>query len=83
MPSDTTPEQPEQPEQPDGDPHVDADDAPEAATPSAPVPPAATPHTSVLASQSSEDTDVGWGEYRDRDDDDRLLRDRPPHWDNA
>ena len=77
MPSDTTPEQP------DDDAHVDAADAPEAATPSAPILPAPTPHTSVLATQSREDTDVGWGEYRDRDDDDRLLRDRPPHWDNA
>ena len=33
--------------------------------------------------QSREDTDVGWGDYRERDDDERLLRDRPPHWDNA
>jgi len=37
----------------------------------------------MLPTQSREDTDVGWGEYRERDDDDRLLRDRPPHWDNA
>jgi hypothetical protein len=37
----------------------------------------------LLPTQSREDTDAGWGEYRDRDDDDRLLRDRPPHWDNA
>ncbi len=33
----------------------------------------------VLPEQSAEDTDVAWGDYRDRDDD-RLLRDRPPHW---
>jgi len=37
----------------------------------------------LLPTQSREDTDAGWGDYRDRDDDDRLLRDRPPHWDNA
>jgi hypothetical protein len=75
MPSDITPEQS------DDDAQVDAADAPVAATPSAPILPA--PPNSVLATQSREDTDVGWGEYRDRDDDDRLLRDRPPHWDNA
>ena len=75
MPSDTRPEQPAD------DAHVDAADAPAESTPSAPILPA--PLTSVLATQSREDTDVGWGEYRDRDDDDRLLRDRPPHWDNA
>jgi hypothetical protein len=79
MPSDTTPGQP------DGDAHVDADHAPDESTPSAAIPPApaSAPLTSVLATQSREDTDVGWGEYRERDDDDRLLRDRPPHWDNA
>jgi hypothetical protein len=70
MPSDTA-------RQPD-DAHVDADDAPAAAAPSAPVLPTPVPLT-----QSREDTDVGWGEYRERDDDDRLVRDRPPHWDNA
>ena len=72
MPPDTAPEQP------DDDARVDADDEPVSTTPSGPVP--ATP---VLPAQSREDTDVGWGEYRERDDDDRLLRDRPPHWDNA
>jgi hypothetical protein len=72
MPSDTAPEQP------DDDAHVDADDAPAAPTPAASVRPTPAPLT-----QSREDTDVGWGEYRERDDDDRLLRDRPPHWDNA
>jgi hypothetical protein len=38
--------------------------------------------TPLLPSQSREDTDAGWGEYGDRDDD-RLLRDRPPHWGNG
>jgi hypothetical protein len=72
MPSDTAPERP------DDDARVDADDGPAAPTPAASVRPTPTPLT-----QSREDTDVGWGEYRERDDDDRLLRDRPPHWDNA
>jgi hypothetical protein len=35
----------------------------------------------VLSEQSPEDTDAGWGEYAARDDD-RLYRDRPPHWDD-
>ena len=56
-----------EPKQPDDDAHVDAGNAP----------------TPILPTQSREDTDAGWGEYRERDDDDRLLRDRPPHWDNA
>jgi hypothetical protein len=36
--------------------------------------------TAVSVTQSREDTDAGWGEYGGRDDDERLLRDRPPHW---
>jgi len=68
MPPDTEPKQPDD----------DVDDAPAAPAPSAPVPPTPVPLT-----QSREDTDVGWGDYRERDDDDRLVRDRPPHWDNA
>jgi hypothetical protein len=43
-----------------------------------PPPPAGEP---VLPEQSREDTDAGWGEYP-RDEDDRLARDRPPHWDD-
>ena len=35
----------------------------------------------VLPEQSPEDTDAAWGEYPARDDD-RLYRDRPPHWDD-
>ena len=30
--------------------------------------------------QSAEDTDTGWGERPDPDDDERFYRDRPPHW---
>ena len=43
----------------------------------------ASPTAPILPAQSREDTDVGWGDYADRDDNDRLMRDRPPHWDNA
>lgn len=35
----------------------------------------------VRPEQSREDTDAGWGEYPERPDD-RLYRDRPPHWDD-
>jgi acetamidase/formamidase len=30
--------------------------------------------------QSREDTDVGWGERPEPEDDERLYRERPPHW---
>ena len=33
-----------------------------------------------LPDQTSDDTDLGWGETRDEDDDERrLLAERPPH----
>jgi hypothetical protein len=35
----------------------------------------------VLPDQTRDDTDAGWGE-RTRSNDDRLLDDRPPHWDD-
>jgi hypothetical protein len=35
----------------------------------------------VRPEQSREDTDAAWGEYPEPADD-RLYRDRPPHWDN-
>ena len=65
------PEHPE-PEQPDVTGHGGRDATPAPSAPAAPI----------LPAQSREDTDVGWGDYGERDDD-RLLRDRPPHWDNA
>jgi len=34
----------------------------------------------VLPETTRDDTDAGWGE-RTRDNDDRLLAERPPHWD--
>jgi len=32
--------------------------------------------------QTSDDTDEGWGERPDdgADDDERILREKPPHW---
>jgi hypothetical protein len=33
--------------------------------------------------KSQDDSDVGWGEQPGPDDDERLQRDRPPHWDSA
>lgn len=35
----------------------------------------------ALPAQSREDTDAAWGEFP-ADDDERLYRDRPPHWDD-
>jgi hypothetical protein len=34
-----------------------------------------------LPERAPDDTDVGWGEHPDElDDDERLLREKPPHW---
>ena len=35
----------------------------------------------LLPEQSREDTDAAWGDYP-APSDDRLYRDRPPHWDD-
>ena len=35
----------------------------------------------VLSEQSREDTDAAWGEYSESAEE-RLYRDRPPHWDD-
>ncbi|WP_175596226.1 hypothetical protein [Thermomonospora catenispora] len=32
----------------------------------------------ILPDQTSDDTESRWGEWRD--DDSRLLEERPPHW---
>ena len=37
----------------------------------------------VLPVRSQDDTDVGWGERPEPDDDERLNRERPPHWGSA
>jgi hypothetical protein len=36
----------------------------------------------ALPVQSWEDTDIAWGEQPGPDENDRLYRDRPPHWDS-
>jgi hypothetical protein len=39
----------------------------------------------VLPDQTLDDTDEGWGDgqgYADRDSEERLIADRPPHWDH-
>jgi hypothetical protein len=36
----------------------------------------------LLPLKSREDTDAGWGERSEPDDDERLYRERPPHWDS-
>jgi hypothetical protein len=33
----------------------------------------------LLPDSTTDDTDAGWGERRDTNDE-RLLEDRPPHW---
>jgi hypothetical protein len=33
----------------------------------------------IIAEQTRDDTDRGWGERSDSNDE-RLLADRPPHW---
>jgi hypothetical protein len=35
--------------------------------------------TALLPEQTRDDTERGWGEIDDSNDD-RLLEDRPPHW---
>jgi len=48
---------------------------------------AAPDDTPVLPTRSEEETGIGWGEAPEApeasepDDDERLRRDRPPHWD--
>lgn len=53
---------------------------PEITSPPADVP--VVPELPVVPEQSREDTDAEWGEYQERDDNERLYRDRPPHWDD-
>jgi hypothetical protein len=33
-----------------------------------------------LPEQTTDDTDLGWSEPEEVDDDERLLREKPPHW---
>ena len=64
---------------PAADPEPPPAPGPAAPEPAAPAAPAGDP---APPEQSREDTDAAWGEYPERDDD-RLYRDRPPHWDDA
>jgi hypothetical protein len=34
----------------------------------------------VLPEQSEDETGIGWSEDPEPDDDERLRRERPPHW---
>lgn len=35
----------------------------------------------VLPAPTQDETDVGWSEDPEPDDEERLRQDRPPHWD--
>ena len=69
-----------------------APDRPDRTVPPGPDDPGGKPAPSVrspadkpaLPVRSRDDSDVGWGERPEPDDDDeRLYRERPPHWDSA
>jgi hypothetical protein len=34
----------------------------------------------ILPDQTRDDTDEGWGDWRESAEHDRLLDERPPHW---
>lgn len=34
----------------------------------------------VVPEQSSDDTDLGWGAAPEPEDDERLIREKPPHY---
>jgi hypothetical protein len=55
-----------------------APDAEPEPAPAVQVAPAGGP---ALPEQSREDTDAAWGEYPEQAEE-RLYRDRPPHWDD-
>lgn len=56
------------------------DRRPDRASPDAGREVAITDELDILPDQSTDDTDAGWGEPL-RGNDDRLLAERPPHWD--
>lgn len=43
-------------------------------------PQAARDDAPLIPDRSAEDTDAAWGDERTDSNDDRLLRDVPPHW---
>jgi hypothetical protein len=55
-------------------------EGPPGAGPHAARPPAPGPGP-VLPERSSDETDAGWGDRPEPDDDERLRQDRPPHYD--
>lgn len=54
---------------------------PDTDPPPAQRPRAAPDERPVLPVRSLDDSDTGWGERAEPDDDERLREDRPPHWD--
>jgi hypothetical protein len=54
---------------------------PAAASGPPPARPAVPDHRPVLPQRSSDETDAGWGDRPEPDDDERLRQDRPPHYD--
>ena len=76
----TTPDEPVR-DDPAPDAASFADPGPGARPAPAPGEPAADASVPILPEQSPGDTDAAWGDYPDRTDD-RLLQDRPPHWDD-
>lgn len=46
----------------------------------APVEPSTADREPTVAFRSKDDTDLGWGREQDGSNDDRLQRDKPPHW---
>jgi hypothetical protein len=57
----------------------DPDDKPVLSARSEPVPPARSEPDHPV--RSEEEAGLGWGEVPEPDDDERLRRERPPHWD--
>lgn len=62
-------------------PPAPASTVPGSTVPANTVPASAVPGGDLLPERSQEDTDAAWGDLPERDDD-RLYRDRPPHWDD-
>jgi ribonuclease E len=76
-PTQTPPEEPPKAESPKAQ-------APKAESPKAESPKAGPPAPDpgpVLPQRGSDETDAGWGERPEPDDDDRLRQERPPHYD--
>jgi hypothetical protein len=51
-----------------------------AGAPAAPAPARLVDDAPLIPGRSADDSDAGWGEDRPDSNDDRLLRDVPPHW---